>query len=108
MFAAMVLAALLIDGVFSALGLVPTGPRPSRAAVFGHLGVDYTLFLNLLAAVVFVSLFWLTRARGATDPVCGMRVDRAKAVGRELAGQRFFFCSEHCARSFEREAAATG
>src|SRR5262249_16987196 len=30
MFVTMVLAALAVDGVFSALGLVPTGPRPTR------------------------------------------------------------------------------
>src|SRR4051795_5552692 len=30
MFVTMVLAALAVDGLFSLLGLIPTGPRPSR------------------------------------------------------------------------------
>ena len=31
MFVTMVIAALIVDGLFSCLGLIPTGPRPSRA-----------------------------------------------------------------------------
>ncbi len=48
MFVTMVLAALILDGAFSALGLIPTGTRPSRGAIFGSIAVDYKLFLNLL------------------------------------------------------------
>jgi uncharacterized protein len=66
MFVTMVLAALLVDGVFSLLGLVPSGPRPTRADVFGSVQVDYKLFLNLIALVAFGALMGLTvRARGA-------------------------------------------
>ncbi len=101
MFATMVLAALFVDGVFSALGIVPEGPRPSRAGIFGAIHADYKLALNLIALAIFAALFWLTRARGATDPVCGMTVDRAKAVRGERAGETFYFCSEHCAHAFE-------
>src|SRR5947208_4677423 len=75
MFAAMVVAALVIDGLFSAAGLIPTGPRPSRGDIFGTITVDYKLFLNVLGIVVFTGLLWLTQRRGVTDPTCGMRVD---------------------------------
>src|SRR6185437_15238273 len=34
MFVTMVIAALIVDGIFSALGLIPTGPRPTRADIF--------------------------------------------------------------------------
>ena len=34
------------------------------------------LLLNLLGAVIFIVLFWLTQRRGATDPVCGMNRPR--------------------------------
>ena len=43
MFVTMVIAALIVDGVFSALGLIPTGPRPTRADVFGSIELDYKL-----------------------------------------------------------------
>ena len=105
MFCTMVVAALVIDGVFSALDLIPTGPRPTRSDIFGSVQLDYKLVLNVLAALVFGALFWLTARRGQVDPVCGMTVDRDRAVVRELDGQRFYFCSDHCATAFERSAA---
>ena len=96
MFVTMVLAALAVDGLFSALGLIPTGPRPSRGDVFGSIQVDYKLALNIVGTLIFVALIWLTKSRGATDPVCGMKVDREKALTAEHDGHTFFFCSENC------------
>jgi hypothetical protein len=104
MFVTMVLAALAIDSLFSALGLIPKGPRPSRTDVFGTLAVNYKLFLNLLAFAIFAAMFWLTARRGTTDPMCGMKVDRAKALTKESGGRAFYFCSEHCLSAFELEA----
>jgi hypothetical protein len=68
MFLTMVLAGLAVNGVFSALGLIPTGPRPTRADIFGQIHLDYTLALNLFGLMIFAGLFWLTVRRGATDP----------------------------------------
>jgi uncharacterized membrane protein YraQ (UPF0718 family)/YHS domain-containing protein len=101
MFLTMVLAALIIDGSFSALGLVPSSARPSRGDIFGTIAVNYKLFLNVLGVVIFVALFWLTQRRGATDPVCGMKVDRAKAIRKDFGSESFYFCSQHCAHAFE-------
>jgi uncharacterized membrane protein YraQ (UPF0718 family)/YHS domain-containing protein len=103
MFVTMVIAALLVDGLFSAVGLIPTGPRPSRGDIFSRVQVDYKLFLNVLGVAIFAALFWLTARRGATDPVCGMKVDRSKAVTKQLAGETFHFCSTHCLHAFEAE-----
>jgi P-type Cu+ transporter len=36
----------------------------------------------------------------AEDPVCGMTVDRRTASSHDHAGQRFYFCSEHCRERF--------
>ncbi len=103
MFVTMVIAALAVDGIFSALGLIPTGPRPSRDDIFGSVQLDYKLVLNIVGLAIFVSLFWLTRRRGATDPVCGMKVDRERAVTAQHDGHTYFFCSEHCRHGFEEE-----
>jgi uncharacterized membrane protein YraQ (UPF0718 family)/YHS domain-containing protein len=100
MLATMMLAALAVGAVFSATGLVPDGSRPSRGDVFGSIGVDYKLALNVLGTVIFGVLFWLTARRGAKDPVCGMTVDRARAVTAEHAGHTHHFCSEHCRDAF--------
>jgi YHS domain-containing protein len=104
MLATMVIAALIVNGIFSALGLIPTGPRPTRADIFSQVQVNYKLALNVLGLVIFAALFWLTARRGATDPVCGMKVDRARALSAEVDGKRFYFCSEHCLHSFEYNA----
>ncbi|MGO9901307.1 MAG: permease [Solirubrobacteraceae bacterium] len=108
MFATMVLAALIVDGIFSALGLIPTGPRPTRADIFSAVHVDYKLALNVLGVAIFAVLFWLTARRGATDPVCGMKVDRAKAVTEQFVGETFYFCSDDCLRAFEADPARYG
>src|SRR3954452_7234876 len=107
MLATMIVAALAIDGLFSAVGLVPTA-RPSADDVFGAIELDYKLVLNVLALGAFAALIALTRRRGATDPVCGMSVDRAKAVTLEDGGRTVYFCSEHCRHAYaarEREPA---
>jgi YHS domain-containing protein len=100
MFVAMVVAALVVDGLFSLAGLVPDS-RPSTADVFGTIKVDYKLVLNVIATIVFGALFWLTARRGATDPVCGMRVDRNRALPASHEGRSHWFCSEHCRSTFE-------
>jgi len=51
----------------------------------------------------------LTMRRGATDPVCGMKVDKAKAIRMDFAGETLYFCGQHCAHSYglaEGESAA--
>jgi uncharacterized protein len=102
MFITMVIAALAIDGIFTVAGIVPD-TRPSRAAIFAPITVDYKLVLNVLATVVFAALFGLTMRRGATDPVCGMQVDRAKGLRAEYGGRTFVFCSEHCLHRFQAD-----
>jgi uncharacterized membrane protein YraQ (UPF0718 family) len=103
MFVTMVTAGLLVDGLFSAVGAIPSGARPTRSDIFGSIRVDYKLFLNILGLVIFAALFWLTSRRGATDPSCGMKVDRHRAVTKEFAGETFYFCSEHCLHAYELE-----
>ncbi len=99
MFVTMVLAALVIDLLFGAVGLIPD-TRPTRDDIFGSVELDYKLVLNVLGALVFAGLFNLTIRRGATDPVCGMKVDRSKALRAEHAGHTYFFCSEGCRSTF--------
>jgi YHS domain-containing protein len=106
MFVTMVIAALAIDALFSAADLIPTGPRPSRDDIFGSVEADYKLALNLIGLAVFAVLIWMTIGGGATDPACGMRVDRRKAIRREFGGETFYFCSEHCLHAYELERSA--
>ncbi|MBV9366353.1 MAG: permease [Solirubrobacterales bacterium] len=104
MFITMVIAALTVDGIFSALGLIPAGPRPTRADIFSSIQVNYKLALNVLGVAIFATLFWLTARRGATDPVCGMKVDRQRAATLQLEGGTYYFCSPDCLHVFEARA----
>jgi uncharacterized protein len=99
MFATMVVAALVVDALFGALGLIPSS-RPSTDDVFGTIELDYKAVLNAIALVVFAVLMGMTVRRGATDPVCGMKVDRAQALTLERGGKTIYFCSEHCRHAF--------
>jgi uncharacterized protein len=67
MLVTMIAAALIVSGVFSLLGLIPQGPRPSRGDVFGTLQVDYKLFLNAIGLAIFATLFWLSARRPVHD-----------------------------------------
>jgi uncharacterized membrane protein YraQ (UPF0718 family) len=67
MFLTIVIAALLVDGLFGLAGLIPSGARPTRMDVFGSIEVDYKLFLNILGTAIFVALFWLTRGRAGAS-----------------------------------------
>ncbi len=71
MFATMVTAALIVDGIFSAAGLIPVGPRPARGDIFSSIRFDYKLALNVFAVVIFGVLFLVTARRRGADPVCG-------------------------------------
>jgi hypothetical protein len=84
MFVTIVIAALIVDGLFGLAGLIPSGPHPTRMDVFGTVAVDYKLFLNILGTAIFVALFWLTRGRAQT-PHCaahsGPETSRSGAAG---------------------------
>jgi uncharacterized protein len=101
-------AGLLTELLFRAAGLVPT-VRPTTVAP-AHFSWNYTTYLNLVFLVLFGVLYWLYRNRErfgggeryARDPVCGMQVEKAHApASREHAGERHYFCSDHCAEQFE-------
>ena len=72
MLVTMMASALLIDGLFSLLGWIPSGPRPTRSEVFGSVQVDYKLFLNLIGLAVFGALMGLSvRRRGRARAPAG-------------------------------------
>jgi len=103
MFGAMVAAALAIDGIFSAAGLIPQD-RPSIESITERgITWNYTAVLNIVFTLVAAALFGLTLRRGVRDPVCGMSVDRSKAPSLEYGGKRYFFCGPGCRAKFEAD-----
>jgi uncharacterized membrane protein YraQ (UPF0718 family)/YHS domain-containing protein len=102
MLATMVIAALLVDLVFSGLGVIPE-TRPSIESITDRgIGLNYTAVLNAVFTVVAAGLVWLTVRRGAKDPVCRMRLDRYATPHRAaFEGRTYFFCSAGCMEEFE-------
>jgi uncharacterized membrane protein YraQ (UPF0718 family) len=101
MFSAIVVSALAVDGIFSAAGLVPS-ERPSIDSIAARgISWNYTTALNIVFTVVAAGLVALTLRRGARDPVCGMTVDRRKALTLEVDGQTYYFCGPGCRAKFE-------
>jgi uncharacterized membrane protein YraQ (UPF0718 family) len=68
MFVSMVAAALAVDAIFGAVGLIPGGPRPTKTQIFSAVTADYKLYLNVAALAVFGILFWLTVRHRARQP----------------------------------------
>jgi uncharacterized membrane protein YraQ (UPF0718 family)/YHS domain-containing protein len=104
MFAGIAVAALIVDGIFSAVGIVPSH-RPSITSIADRAVTwNYTSILDILAAVVFVALFALTFRRGAKDPICGMTVDRTAGGPTSVVGRRvFYFCGTGCKGRFDAQ-----
>jgi uncharacterized membrane protein YraQ (UPF0718 family) len=102
MFGAIVAAALAVDGIFSAFGLIPSD-RPSIDSITERgITWNYTTFLNIVFTFMAAGLVGLTMQRGARDPVCGMTVARGE-VTAEHRGRRYFFCGPGCRARFEAD-----
>jgi uncharacterized membrane protein YraQ (UPF0718 family) len=67
MFVTIVIAALVVDGLFGVVGLIPGGPRPTRTDIFGTVELDYKLVLNLGATAIFLALLWVSRGRSGSS-----------------------------------------
>jgi YHS domain-containing protein len=101
MFVTMVVTALAVDGLFSAFGLVPK-KRPTIESITSRgIGWNYTTVLNIVFLLLGAALVALTLRRGARDPVCGMTVDRSKALTTEFEGRSVYFCGPGCKAKFE-------
>jgi uncharacterized membrane protein YraQ (UPF0718 family)/YHS domain-containing protein len=109
--AVMSIAGLLVEGIFYGFDAIPD-TRP-HDVVHTSFEWNYTTFLNIGFLVVFGVLYWLYRNRErlgggegyALDPVCGMQVRTADApASRQHDGQSYWFCGDHCAERFDREA----
>jgi hypothetical protein len=83
MLVTIIVAALIVDGVFGLVGLVPTGPRPTRTDVFGQVGLDYKLVLNVVATAIFIALFWLSRGHTGDHACNDPNLDGSSQEKRE-------------------------
>jgi hypothetical protein len=70
----MVLSGIIVDLIFHALGIVPTGARPPSAVSHAMIRWNYTSWLDCAAAVIFALMLFLhfrkTGAQGTTAGAC--------------------------------------
>ena len=112
--ATMSLAGLATEYAFKAAGILPSNALAEHGMVGRDVfGLNYTTVLDVIALLAFAGLYWLYRNRvrfgGGTgyakDPICGMQVEVAHAAATaELAGDRYYFCSDHCRHRFVADA----
>jgi len=107
LWAAMAVAGLIVQALFSAAGLVPSRTTKPIAPTSFHWG--YTTYLNIVFIALLAMLYVLYRRRDrwgggqgyATDPVCGMQVRTSDAPARVASGDHtVWFCSDHCKERF--------
>jgi hypothetical protein len=77
MFLAIVISALVVNGLFGAAGLIPHA-RPTREQIFSSVKVDYRLFANIIGVAVFTALFALSRRRGGDAAAGAAAVEDAR------------------------------
>jgi uncharacterized membrane protein YraQ (UPF0718 family)/YHS domain-containing protein len=114
-YAVMVVAGLVVEGLFQLTGTIPTN-RP-EAVVPERFAWNYTTFLNLAFLALFGVLIWLARTRRdragtgrfATDPTCGMQVEKASAPAHIVHdGREFWFCSDGCRDRYRERTKSRG
>ena len=107
-YAVMTVAGLVTEGIFSALGIVPS--RRTVTITTAHFQWNYTTYLNILFIIVAGGVWWLARNRRrfgggegyAIDPVCGMQVRVADAPARTVVqGRTYYFCANRCRERFD-------
>ena len=121
-YAAMAIAGFLVGGAFQLLGLAPTN---HHVTVFEtQPSWNFTTFLDIAFLILMAVLAWrffttggmeMLRAHArrpeegvklVRDPVCGMSVDPATTKEKvEHAGATYYFCSEGCRSTFEKDPA---
>jgi YHS domain-containing protein/uncharacterized membrane protein YraQ (UPF0718 family) len=119
-YVAMVLAGLIVGGLFQVLGLTPAH---HFIAVFQtQPSWNYNTFLNIAFLALAAFLGWRFLRTGgldmlramdrppesksdvAIDPVCGMTVNPATAtVKSQHAGRTYYFCSAGCKAAFDKD-----
>ena len=58
-YAAMVISGIVVDVIFGAVGIIPTGERPPNAMMHGMITWNYTSWLDIAAAIVFALMLYL-------------------------------------------------
>jgi uncharacterized membrane protein YraQ (UPF0718 family)/YHS domain-containing protein len=110
----MSLAGFTVQYLFGAARLLPHS-HPGTVVRTGFAW-NATTVLDILALLTLGAMYWLYRNRErfgggsayATDPVCGMQVERANPGATAVSGgRRYYFCCDGCRDRFLNTAVST-
>jgi len=100
--------------VLAFLVATPATSITALLVCYALLGIRFAAFIffavilmGLVIGVIGNFIRFEPRGRAgevATDPVCGMSVDRVKGLTTEYGGKSYYFCSPHCQTTFVTEA----
>ena len=108
-FVTMAFTGFLMEELFDALGIIPNLAGGETASEQTYFALNYTFYLNVIAFALSGFLLFVYRTGlGAPgryrDPVCGMRTAES-GPSTTHDGETYYFCSNQCKRSFERDPA---
>ncbi|MGD0219271.1 MAG: permease [Acidimicrobiales bacterium] len=107
LYAAMVVAGLVTEGIFGLLGAIPSARTIHVTSA--RFAWNYTTDLDIVFCGVAVAVWWLARNRErlggghgyVIDPVCGMQVRTREAPERvTFRSKPYWFCSDRCRERF--------
>ena len=109
----MSVAGLITEAIFKALNILPTHSTKMFMATMDRFGNNRTTWLNAIGLLISILLIALYATRDksddspfATDPICGMQVNKADAIHRYThEGHPYYFCSPGCLDSFSKNPA---
>jgi len=78
----MVAAGLVVEFVFDALGLIPSGPRHAKV-IEAHITLNYTTVLNIVFLVLAAALIWRFLTTGGPQMLAMMNEPMDKHGGEE-------------------------
>jgi uncharacterized membrane protein YraQ (UPF0718 family) len=73
MYISIVLTALILNGLFSVLGIVPESAR--IVSEITQFKIDYTFWMNIVFAIIAAALIWLNKAYLKNNPMKMMKME---------------------------------
>jgi uncharacterized membrane protein YraQ (UPF0718 family) len=73
MYISIVLTALILNGLFSVLGIVPESARV--VSEITQFKIDYTFWMNIVFAIIAAALIWLNKAYLKNNPMKMMKME---------------------------------
>ena len=101
---AMAVAGVATELIFKAFAIDPSARSLPASAT--HPTFNYATYLNIVAVVVVLVTWWLSKQRVegsgvVVDPVCGMQVKTSNAAAFfQFEGTTYYFCAERCQSRF--------